>query len=81
MSRGAVCVDPTLFLQFTAIRGYVPLGSANMVYGPDGIVPAELARLGVARISVGPFVFYLLQKRLEVALVALRRGDDKGTWS
>jgi 2-methylisocitrate lyase-like PEP mutase family enzyme len=42
---------------------------------------AELTRLGVARISVGPFLFRLLLKPLEVAIDALRRFDDKGIGS
>ncbi len=78
---GADCVYPILLSDVSAIREYVALGPTNIVYGPERIAPAELARLGVARISVGPFLFYLLQRRLEVALDALRRGDDKGTWS
>jgi len=62
----------------SAIREYVALGPTNILYGPGSIALGELARLGVARISVGPLLFRLLLKRLKVATDALRRLDDKG---
>jgi 2-methylisocitrate lyase-like PEP mutase family enzyme len=75
---GADCVYPILLSDVPAIREYVALGPTNILYGPEGIALAELARLGVARISVGPLLFRLLLKRLEVATDALRRLDDTG---
>jgi 2-methylisocitrate lyase-like PEP mutase family enzyme len=77
---GADCVYPIFLSDVSAIREYVALGPTNILYGPEMIAPAELARLGVARISVGPFLFRLLLKRLEVALDALRQSDEKGIW-
>lgn len=75
---GADCVYPILLSEVSAIRQYVTLGPTNILYGPGSIALAELPRLGVARISVGPFLFRLLLKRLKVAADALRRFDDKG---
>jgi len=75
---GADCVYPILLSDVSAIREYVALGPTNILYGPGSIALAELAKLGVARISVGPLLFRLLLKRLEVATDALRRFDDKG---
>lgn len=78
---GADCVYPIFLSDVTAIREYAALGPTNILYGPDMIAPAELAGLGVARISVGPFLFRLLLKRLESAVDALRRLDDKSIWT
>src|SRR5215831_12420245 len=75
---GADCVYPIFLADVSAIREYVALGPTNILYGPEMIVPDELAKLGVARISVGPFLFRLLLKRLEVAIDALRRSEVKG---
>ena len=78
---GADCVYPILLSDPSAIREYVALGPTNILYRPEGIEPAELARLGVARISVGPSLFRLLLKRLEAAIDAFRRLDGKGMWT
>jgi 2-methylisocitrate lyase-like PEP mutase family enzyme len=75
---GADCVYPIFLSDASAIKEYVALGPTNILYGPEGIALGELTRLGVARISVGPFLFRLLLKRLKVAADALRRFDDKG---
>ena len=78
---GADCVYPIFLWDPSAIREYVALGPTNILYGPESIGLAELTRLGVSRISVGPFLFRLLLKRLEVAMDAFRRFDDKGIWT
>lgn len=75
---GADCVYPIFLSDASAIREYVTLGPTNILYAPGSIALGELASLGVARISVGPFLFRLLLKRLKVATEALRRFDDKG---
>jgi 2-methylisocitrate lyase-like PEP mutase family enzyme len=75
---GADCVYPIFLSDVSAIREYVALGPTNILYGPGSVPLGELARLGVARISVGPLLFRLLLKRLKVATDALRRLDDKG---
>jgi 2-methylisocitrate lyase-like PEP mutase family enzyme len=75
---GADCVYPIFLSDASAIREYVALGPTNILYGPGSIALAELARLGVARISLGSYLFRLLLKRLEIATDALRRFDDKG---
>ena len=75
---GADCVYPIFLSDASAIKEYVALGPTNIVYGPGSIALAELARLGVARISVGSLLFRLLQKRLALAAESLRRLDDTG---
>ena len=75
---GADCVYPIFLFDASAIREYVALGPTNILYGPEKIALSELVKLGVARISVGPLLFRLLLKRLEVATDALRRFDDDG---
>lgn len=78
---GADCVYPILLSEVGAIPEYVALGPTNMLCAPGGMPLADLARAGVARISVGPFLFQLLQKRLEVATHAFRNFDDKAIWT
>lgn len=78
---GADCVYPILLSDVGAIPAYVALGPTNMLCAPGGTPLAELARAGVARVSVGPFLFQLLQKRLEVAVHAFRDFDDRAIWT
>ena len=73
---GADCIYPILLSDRTAIQEYVALGPTNILYKPRTIPLAELAELGVARVSVGPLFFRLLMKRLELAIDAFRRLDD-----
>ena len=80
-AAGADCVYPIFLSDAAVIREYVKLGPVNILYGPDMISPRELAALGVARISVGPFLFRLLLKRLEAAVHALRDSDGEGAWA
>ncbi|QJR11251.1 hypothetical protein DSM104443_02324 [Usitatibacter rugosus] len=78
LEAGADCVYPIFLSEPSAIRQYVALGPTNIVYAPGSIALAELGRMGVARISVGPMLFRLLLKRLAAATDALRRLDDAG---
>ena len=78
LEAGADCVYPIFLADVSAIPKYVALGPTNILYAPGSLPLAELAKLGVARISVASFFFRLLIKRLEVAVDALRRFDDKG---
>jgi 2-methylisocitrate lyase-like PEP mutase family enzyme len=78
LDAGADCVYPIFLSDASAIREYVALGPTNILYGPGSIALRELARLGVARISLASFLFRLLIKRLQVATDALRRFDDEG---
>jgi 2-methylisocitrate lyase-like PEP mutase family enzyme len=78
---GADCVYPILLSDVEAIPQYVALGPTNILYRPEGITLDVLAGLGVARISVGPGLFRLLLKRLEGAVAAFQRFDDKGMWN
>ena len=78
LDAGADCVFPIFLSDASAIRQYVAIGPTNILYAPGSIELRELARLGVARISVASFFFRLLIKRLQIATDALRRFDDKG---
>ena len=78
LAAGADCVFPIFLSDVTAIREYVAVGPTNILYGPGSMTLADLAKLGVARISVASFLFRLLLKRLEVAVGALQRLDDNG---
>jgi 2-methylisocitrate lyase-like PEP mutase family enzyme len=78
LDAGADCVYPIFLSDVSAMREYVALGPTNIMYGPGSITLGELARLGMARISLASFLFRLLIKRLQVATDALRRLDDKG---
>jgi 2-methylisocitrate lyase-like PEP mutase family enzyme len=78
LDAGADCIYPIFEFDVSAIREYVALGPTNVLYGPEKIALRKLAELGAARISVGPLLFRLLLKRLEVATDALRRFDDDG---
>lgn len=73
---GADCVYPIFLSDASGIRKYVEIGPTNILYRPGGIAPAELAAVGVARISVGPLLFRHLLKRLEAAIDALRHADN-----
>jgi 2-methylisocitrate lyase-like PEP mutase family enzyme len=78
---GADCVYPILLSDVSAIREYVALGPTNILYRQKSLALAELAGLGVARISVGPLLFRLLLQRLEQAIAAFRRLDDNAIWT
>jgi 2-methylisocitrate lyase-like PEP mutase family enzyme len=78
---GADCVYPILLSDVSGIREYVALGPTNVLYGPEGIAPSELTRLGVARISVGPFLFLNMLKRLRFTIDALSRFDTEVVWT
>jgi 2-methylisocitrate lyase-like PEP mutase family enzyme len=77
-AAGADCVYPIFLADAAVIRQYVALGPTNILYGPGSVPLAELAKLGAARISVASFLYRLLLKRLQIAVDALRRFDDKG---
>lgn len=78
LEAGADCVYPIFLSDPSAMRKYVALGPTNILYSPGSPPLGELARMGVARISVASFFFRLLQRRLEVATDALLRFDDGG---
>jgi 2-methylisocitrate lyase-like PEP mutase family enzyme len=80
-AAGADCVYPILLSDAAAIREYVALGPTNVLYTAKSLALAELAGLGVARISVGPSFFRLLLQRFERAVDAFRRLDDTAIWT
>jgi 2-methylisocitrate lyase-like PEP mutase family enzyme len=77
LAAGADCVFPMFLFDAAAIREYVAVGPTNVLYSPGSLSLAELAKLGVARISVASFLYRLLHKRLQGAVDALRRLDDE----
>lgn len=78
---GADCVYPILLSDVAAVREYVALGPTNILYRQGSLPLGELAKAGVARISVGPSLFQLMLKRLRVAVDALHQFDDDGIWT
>jgi len=78
LDAGADCVFPMFLSDESAIEKYVRLGPTNVLYGPASLALGDLAKLGVARISVASFLFRLLVRRLQTATDALRRFDDGG---
>jgi 2-methylisocitrate lyase-like PEP mutase family enzyme len=80
LAAGADCVYPILLFDVGAIPKYVALGPTNMLCAPGGALLGDLAGAGVARISVGPCLSQMLQKRLGAAVQAIRDFDDKQIW-
>lgn len=74
---GADCVYPILLSDVSKIRDYVALGLTNVLWRPGGPRLGELASTGVARISVGPFLYQQMLRRLKAAADALTRLDDE----
>jgi 2-methylisocitrate lyase-like PEP mutase family enzyme len=74
LEAGAECVYPILLQEGEAIAELVGRvdGPVNVLASPSVPPLAELARLGVARVSHGPFVFRRLVKQLEAWLAEER---------
>ncbi|MGB2569795.1 isocitrate lyase/PEP mutase family protein [Micromonospora citrea] len=78
LAAGADCVypillaDPALVGRFVAEVG----GPVNVMLRPDTPTVAALARLGVARISLGSGVYAAARARADAMLAALRDGGD-----
>ncbi|TDB79260.1 isocitrate lyase/phosphoenolpyruvate mutase family protein [Micromonospora sp. KC721] len=78
LAAGADCVypifltDPTVLGRFVAAVG----GPVNALLRPGAPPVAELARLGVARISLGAGVYAATRARAGAMLTALRDGTD-----
>jgi 2-methylisocitrate lyase-like PEP mutase family enzyme len=76
---GADCVFPVVLWQDDALRAFMAQagdGPVNVVAVPGGLSLAELAELGVARVSWGPFLHREAMARFEERLAdeALRLG-------
>jgi 2-methylisocitrate lyase-like PEP mutase family enzyme len=73
LAAGADCVYPIAAVEPDAIRALaegIP-GPVNVVYGRGALTLAELAELGVARVSFGPALQRLAYERFGSALAAL----------
>ena len=59
LAAGADCVYPILLRDEDALAAFVQAvdGPVNALADPDGLPPARLAALGVARVSYGPALF------------------------
>ncbi len=75
LAAGADCVYPIGLADPAAIAEYVAQvgGPVNILYRPTGPTPAELAALGVARISLGGGVYAAAQGYLRGFLTELLR--------
>jgi 2-methylisocitrate lyase-like PEP mutase family enzyme len=73
LAAGADCVYPIAAVDPDAIRALVAgiPGPVNVVYGRGALTLAELAGLGVARVSFGPALQRLVYDRFGAALSAL----------
>jgi 2-methylisocitrate lyase-like PEP mutase family enzyme len=73
LAAGADCVYPIAVVEPDAIRALVAgiPGPVNVVYGRGALTLAELADLGVARVSFGPALQRLVYDRFGAALSAL----------
>jgi 2-methylisocitrate lyase-like PEP mutase family enzyme len=74
LEAGADCVFPVLLWETDAVRRFSSEagGPVNVVRVPDGPSLAELAALGVARVSWGPFLFRDALGRFEEQLASLQ---------
>ncbi|MEV0153216.1 isocitrate lyase/phosphoenolpyruvate mutase family protein [Micromonospora sp. NPDC050686] len=77
-SAGADCVYPIVLARPTLIRQFVEAVDApvNVLARPGVPVPAELARLGVARVSYGSGVYEVARAAADRLLAAVRDGHD-----
>lgn len=73
LAAGADCVYPIAVVEPDAIRAVVAgiPGPVNVVYGRGALTLAELADLGVARVSFGPALQRFVYDRFGTALSAL----------
>ncbi|MET8912158.1 isocitrate lyase/phosphoenolpyruvate mutase family protein [Micromonospora sp. NPDC004551] len=78
LAAGADCVYPILLADPEQIRELVTEVAApvNILARPGAPAPAELAALGVARISYGSGLYAATRARLAGMLAAIRAGDE-----
>jgi 2-methylisocitrate lyase-like PEP mutase family enzyme len=77
VEAGVDCVYPIALWEPDALRAFMAEISApvNLVHLPQGATPlAELAALGAARVSWGPFLFREAMARFESRLTSLQEG-------
>lgn len=78
---GADCIYPIFLGDPAAIRDYVAQGPVNLLARPGGLMLAEMAALGVARVSLGPLLHRAMLERVREAAEALARFDDAALWA
>jgi 2-methylisocitrate lyase-like PEP mutase family enzyme len=73
LEAGADCVYPIALAEPGALRAFMSevRGPVNVTAVPGGPPPAELAELGIARVSWGPFLYREAMARFEQAVGAL----------
>jgi 2-methylisocitrate lyase-like PEP mutase family enzyme len=76
LDAGADCVFPVVLWEPEALRRFMAevRGPVNAIRVPPGPSPTELAALGVARVSWGPFLYWEAMARFEEQLATLRPG-------
>jgi 2-methylisocitrate lyase-like PEP mutase family enzyme len=74
LEAGADCVFPILLRETGPLRRFISEagGPVNVVRVPQGPSLAELAELGAARVSWGPFLYRAAMARFEEQLASLR---------
>lgn len=75
LEAGADCVYPIALSETGALRRFIPdvAGPVNVVQLPQSPSISELAELGVARVSWGPFLYLEAMARFEEQLTALQK--------
>ncbi|MCW1429893.1 isocitrate lyase/PEP mutase family protein [Novosphingobium sp. JCM 18896] len=79
-AAGADCIYPIFLADPALVREHVALGPVNLLAHPGGMALAEIAELGVARISVGPLLHRAMIARVRQAAEAMANMNDTGLW-
>ena len=76
LEAGADCVYPIILSEQRALRRFMAEvgGPVNVICGPRSPTLADLAALGVARVSWGPSLYREAMARVEAELASLRSG-------
>ncbi|MEJ5978188.1 isocitrate lyase/phosphoenolpyruvate mutase family protein [Novosphingobium sp. PS1R-30] len=77
---GADCIYPIFLADPAVVREHVALGPVNLLAHPGGPALADMAALGVARISVGPLLHRAMIARFQHAAEAMANMNDTGLW-
>jgi 2-methylisocitrate lyase-like PEP mutase family enzyme len=74
IEAGAACVYPIVLSEPGALQSFMSeiRGPVNVIRGEHSPSLAELARLGVARVSWGPYLYWEAMARFEERLTSLR---------
>ena len=74
LEAGADCVFPIILSERDALRHFTSevSGLVNVIHGAHTLPMAELAELGIARVSWGPYLYWDAQARFQEQLASLQ---------